>query len=172
MARFSEEELAILQRARNAYPDGIDSPADDESVEYVAFVRLYDAGCIDTESEPLVFLDGGGSRARYFNCKITESGREVLEQLDEKLGEIGHGDEPMLMGLGEGRRIIIEHVRNLHGASNQLGIRITVEEVQDATEQVGRSGPKVIKKLLTEWVPSSLTSSTVKMLFDILRNFG
>ena len=169
MARFSEEELAILQRARHAYPDGIDSPADDESVEYVAFVRLYDAGCIDTE---LVVLEGGGSRALYRDCKITESGREVLEQLDEKLGEIEHGDEPMLMGLGEGRRIIIEHVRNLHGASNQLGIRITVEEVQEATEQVGRSGPKMIKKLLTEWVPSSLTSSTVKMLFDILRSFG
>ena len=170
MARFSEEELTILQRARDAYPDGIDSPADDESVEYVAFVRLYDAGCIDTDT--FFVPDGIGTRARYFDGKITESGREVLEQVGEKFGSVEHGDEPLLMGLGEGRRIIIEHVRNLHGASNQLGIRITVEEVQDATEQVGRSGPKVIKKLLTEWVPSSLTSSTVKMLFDILRNFG
>ena len=170
MARSSEEELAILQRAHDAYPDGIDSPDDDESVEYVAFVRLYDAGYIDTDR---FFVPNGiGIRPRYFDGKITESGREVLEQVGEKFGSVEHGDEPILMGLGEGRRIIIEHVRNLHGASNQLGIRITVEEVQDATEQVGRSGPKVIKKLLTECVPSSLTSSTVKMLFDILRNFG
>ena len=171
MAKFGEEELRILQRALDNYPDGLDSPPDDQSVEYVAFVRLYEAGLIDTSLDPL-FLDGRRSRPRYRECKITESGRDALDQLVEKLGDVDSGDEPMLMGLNEGRKIIIEHVRNLHGASNELHIRITVEEVEEAAERVSRSDPKVVKTLLTEWLPSSLTSSTMKMLFDILRTFG
>ena len=69
----------------------------------------------------------------------------------------------------EGRDIIIRHVHNVHGASNELGIRITIEEVREAEAQVGRSGPKAVKRLFTEWLPNSLTSSTMKMLFDILK---
>ena len=172
MAKFGEEELRILQRALDNYPDGLDSPPDDQGAEYAAFVRLYEAGLIDTPLEPLVFLDGGGSRARYRECKITESGRDALDQLVEKLGNVDSGDEPMLMGLSEGRKIIIEHVRNLHGASNELHIRITVEEVEEVTERIGKSSPKVVKKLLTEWLPSSLTSTTIKTLFDMLRTLG
>lgn len=154
------------------YPDGLDSPPDDQGAEYAAFVRLYEAGLIDSPLEPLMFLDGGGSRARYRECKITEGGRDALDQLVEKLGNVDRGDEPMLMGLNEGRKIVIEHVRNLHGASNELHIRITVEEVEEAADRVGKSDPKVVKRLFTEWLPSSLTSSTIKMLFDILRMSG
>ena len=166
MAKFSEAELSILRQAFDAYPQGKDNPASNESVEYAAFVRLYDAGLIDSDVEPIRFLHGG---TRYHDCKITEAGREVLDEINERLGEIDHGDEPMLLGLKERRRIIIQHVRNVHGASNGLGIRITMEEIGEAEAQIGKSGPKVVKRLLTEWVPSSLTSSTMKLLFDILK---
>ena len=167
MAKFGEEELRILERALDNYPDGLDSPPDNQSVEYVAFVRLYEAGLIDTSFDPL-FLDGRRSRPRYRECKITESGRDALDQLVEKLGNVDSGDEPMLMGLNEGRKIIIEHVRNLHGASNELHIRITVEEVEEITKRVSKGSPKMIKRLLTEWLPSSLTSSAIKTLLGML----
>ena len=52
----------------------------------------------------------------------------------------------MLMGLSEGRKIAIERVRNLHGASIELHIRITVEGVEEAAERVGKSGPKKVVK--------------------------
>lgn len=171
MAKLGEEELKILQRALDKYPDGLDSPSDYQSAEYAAFVRLYEAGLIDTSVDPL-FFGGRRSYPHYRECKITESGRGALDQVAEELGNIDSGDELMLMGLSEGRRIIIEHVRNLHGASNELHIRITVKEVEEVTEQVGKSGPKVVKKLLTDWLPSSLTSSAIRMLFDILRMSG
>lgn len=167
MARFGEEELSILRGAFNAYPKGIDSPSDDDSAEYAAFVRLYEAGLIDSEFEPIRLHDGR-TGARYRHCKITEAGRDVLDEFNERLGEVDADDEPLLLGLKEGRDIIIRHVRGVHGASNGLGIRITIEQVDEAEAQIGKSGPKVVKRLLTEWVPSSLTSSTIKTLFDIL----
>ena len=111
----------------------------------------------------------GPPRAKYFRCTITEAGRDVLDEVNERSGKVDPNDEPLPLGLEEGRDIIIRHVRNVHGASNGLGIRITIEEVDEAEEQVGKSGPKVVKKLLTEWVPSSLTSSSMKMLFDIVK---
>ena len=171
MAKLGEEELKILQRALDKYPDGLDSPSDYQSAEYAAFVRLYEAGFIDTSVDPL-FFGGRRSYPHYRECKVTESGRDALDQVAEELANVDSGDEPMLMGLNEGRKIIIEHVRNLHGASNELHIRITVEEVEEAAERVSKSDLKVVKRLLTEWLPSSLTSSTMKMLFDILRTFG
>lgn len=145
------------------------SPEDHESAEYAAFVRLYDAGLIHSTAEP-IWLDG---TAIYLRCTITEAGREVLDEVNERMGDLAPGDEPMLLGLKEGRDIIIRHVNNLHGASNQLGIRITIEEVNQATAQVKESGPKVIRRLLTEWVPQSMTSSAIKSLIDILKaSFG
>lgn len=171
MAKFSNEELLILTRALDAYPQGIDSPDDYESVEYAAFVRLYEAGLIASEIEPL-FQDGRERRAQYLRCTITEAGRDVLDDINQKPGEVDADDAPILLGLKEGREIIIRHVRNVHGASNELGIRITIEEIDEAEAQVRKSGPKVVKRLLTEWVPSSLTSSTMKMLIDIVRSWG
>ena len=166
MARYGEEELSILQQALVAFPNGIDSPADPESADYAAFVRLYQAGLINSTAKPSQFR---GTPPRYRTCTITEAGRDVLDEYKERMGEVAPGDELLLLGLKEGREIIIGHVRNVHRASNGLGIQITIAEVEKATAQVDRSGPKAVKRLLTEWVPSSLTSATMKMLFDILK---
>lgn len=167
MAKFGEEALSILRRALDAFPEGIDSPRDHDTAEYAAFVRVYEASLIDSEIDPMRFY--GTTGAHYRDCKITESGRDVLDEANKKLEEVDTDDEPLLLGLKEGRDIVIRHVRNVHGASNGLGIRITIEEVDQATAQINKSNPRVVKKLLTEWIPSSLTSSTMKMLFDILK---
>ena len=164
MAKYGEPELSILRRALDAYPEGIDSPDDHESAEYTAFVRLYDAELIGSKVEPIRFR--GIAHARFLRCTITEAGRDVLDEVNQRMGDIAPGDEPMLLGLKEGRDIIIRHVRNLHRASNELGIRITIEEVNQATAQVEKSGPKVIRRLFTEWIPQSMASSTFKAVFD------
>ena len=103
-----------------------------------------------------------------FVGRITEAGRNVLDEVNEQ-GEVYLDDEVVLLGLKEGREIIICHVRNMHSAGNDLDMRVTTEDVEKAEVEVGKSGPKVVKRLLTEWLPNSMAGQAVKTLFDLLK---
>ena len=64
-----------------------------------------------------------------------------------------------------GPQLIAEHRHPIERAKDMA--KFGEERTEDPS-----TGPKVVKKLLTKWLQSSLTSSTMKMLFDILRTFG
>lgn len=166
MVRLTKIELELLQQADASFPLGINSPEDHHGDEYRAFVRLHDAGYIAAEVRP--WSESGTPGKHYMQCNITASGRRVLAEVMVNMGATAPGDEPMVMGLDEGRNVIIQQVNNLHGHGNRFDVHVTADEVREAERQVKESGPKTVKKAVTEWLPQSFVVNAMKQLFAIL----
>lgn len=159
MARFNELELGMLQQALDSGLEGIDAPGDQSSAEYEAHERLVAAGLLEEGTNWKVM---GSVGPRRIGCKITEDGREVLD-------ELRHGED-LALGVEEGRTIIVL-ILNLCGEAKMM----TPDQVAAATEATRTASPGQVRSIMERFggkAAEVASSELTKFLIQALGSGG